>query len=197
LSRKRLFLLTLVLAVVVLFAAKNIIFLSAGNFLVRDERPHAAQAAIVLAGDTRGARVLKGAELVRSGYVPKVLVSGPMQWYGVNEADLAIDFAVSKGYPRDYFEPLYIRALSTEEETHAYVPELQKRNLTNVLVVTSNYHTRRTYEKVRAAFPSSIQATMIAAPDLYFSPNTWWHAREGQKVFFYEATKTIAEWVGL
>src|SRR5689334_14215167 len=47
-----------------------------GAMLVNAGPPRPADIAITMAGDQSGFRVLKGAELVRQGYVPKVLVSG-------------------------------------------------------------------------------------------------------------------------
>jgi hypothetical protein len=38
---------------------------------------------------------------------------------------------------------------------------------------------------------------VIAAPDPHFQPDTWWRTREGQKAWFFEASKTIAGWLGL
>ena len=58
--------------------------------------PGKADIAVVLAGDYWGHRLFNGAELVKQGYVPLVLVSGPPGFYGVNEADAAIQFAVDK-----------------------------------------------------------------------------------------------------
>ena len=46
-----------------------------------------ADIAVVLAGDYWDIAFSKAAELVRQGYVPTVLVSGPPGFYGVNEAD--------------------------------------------------------------------------------------------------------------
>src|SRR5579862_6093052 len=71
-----------------------------GAMLVNAGPPQSAGIAVVLAGDTSGNRVLKAAELVREGYVPKVLVSGAGREYGVPETILAINFAVENGYPR-------------------------------------------------------------------------------------------------
>ena len=45
------------------------------------------------------------AELVKQGYVPKVLVSGPDMLYGFYECDLAIPFAVKRGYPAELVHP--------------------------------------------------------------------------------------------
>src|SRR5436190_5405364 len=69
-----------------------------GNYLVQAGPPQKADAALVLAGDGWGLRILTAAQLVRDGFVPKVLVSGPDGAYGNNECDLAIPFAVKHGY---------------------------------------------------------------------------------------------------
>ena len=71
--------------------------------LVRDEGPAHAEIAVVLAGDYYGNRILRAAELVKQGYVPNVLVSGPHMLYGFHECDLAIPFAVKRGYPESWF----------------------------------------------------------------------------------------------
>jgi uncharacterized SAM-binding protein YcdF (DUF218 family) len=156
-----------------------------------------ADAALVLAGDFRGNRIKAAAELVRSGYVPKVLVSGPMDWYGTNEADLAIRFATSRGYPGEWFEPLKMRAFSTVEEADTLLPEIEKRGIRKLLIVTSNYHTARAGKIFRNTVPSSIQLRIIAAPDPYFRPDSWWRTREGCKTWFYETVKTITRLVGI
>ena len=105
--RRRILILTAICAVAFLVAAlTHSIWLTwLGNVLVDDMAPVKADAVLVLAGDPRGERIRKAGDLVRAGYVPKVLVSGPTEWYGVNEAELAIRFAVANGYPSDWFEP--------------------------------------------------------------------------------------------
>ena len=42
--------------------------------------------------------------------------------FGVNEATLAIQYAVRQGAPASYFEPVFIDALSTLEEARAFAP---------------------------------------------------------------------------
>ncbi len=58
---------------------------------------------VVLAGDFSGNRILTAGDLVRRGFAPKALVSGPSGEYGLHETDLAIPFAVRHGYPESYF----------------------------------------------------------------------------------------------
>lgn len=168
-----------------------------GSYLVLASTPVKADAAFVLAGDMRGHRLKRAAELVRDGYVPLALVSGPMEWYGQNEADMAIAFAVRQGYPREWFEPVHIRSLSTEEEAYKVRDEFIRRGIKRLILVTSNYHTRRTGTTFRRIMPRDIEITVVAASDEYFDPHSWWKNREGRKTAFIEMSKTVASWIGL
>jgi len=167
-----------------------------GAFLVEGESPSRADLIVVLAGDLYGRRILKGAELVKEGYAPYVLVSGPGGLYGLHENELAIPFAVKHGFPAAWFIAFPHESHSTDEEARAILPELRKRNAQRVLVVTSDYHTRRALHTLRARWPE-IDIRMVAAPDEFFSPYGWWHTREGRKTFFLECTKTFASLVGM
>jgi uncharacterized SAM-binding protein YcdF (DUF218 family) len=169
----------------------------AGKFLVREQEPVRADVALVLAGDPSGNRIRKAGDLARSGLVPKVLVSGPTRWYGRNEAELAIEFATSNGYANNLFEAVLMEALSTAEEARVFAVELKRRGIRKLLLVTSNYHTRRATAIFRSTLPSEIQIVTVGAPDRHFHPDTWWHTREGQKMFFFESSKTLATWIGL
>jgi uncharacterized SAM-binding protein YcdF (DUF218 family) len=196
-SRKFLFLKWVVfiaaLSVIVILHA---VWLSAlGDFLVRAQPPEKAELAVVLGGDFYGNRILKAAELVHEGYVPKVLVSGPDGIYGNYECDLAIPFAVKKGYPKSWFIPFPIKAYSTEQEALAILPELQRRHIRKFLLVTSNYHTRRA-ASVYKSLAGDYEFRTIAAPDEFFQAARWWRTREGQKTFLLEWLKTFAYWVG-
>ena len=62
-----------------------------GRALVHDDGAGKADIAVVLAGDYWGHRLTeRRPNWSRQGYVPRVLVSGPPGFYGVNEADVAI-----------------------------------------------------------------------------------------------------------
>ena len=191
---------TLLAAVVVLVLAgwleRDRILGALGGYLVAASPPQKADIAVVLAGDSSGSRILTAADLVKNGYVPLVLVSGPGGEYDLHECDLAIPFAVKRGYPASYFAHFEHNARSTAEEVAVIVPELRRRNVHKVLLVTSNFHTRRASELFRRAAPD-LTVIAIAAPDEYFTPDGWWHNREGQKTFLTEWEKTVAVWLGL
>jgi uncharacterized SAM-binding protein YcdF (DUF218 family) len=182
------------LALVLLFHAA--ILAALGGYLVNAGPPHRADIALVLAGDSRGNRILKAAELVREGYAPKAIVSGPAGIYGFYECDLAIPFAAKAGFPDSYFIHAEHHATSTIEEAEALLPELRKLGAKTVLLITSDFHTRRSGKIFRRAAPDKT-FYVVAAPDPYFTPDGWWHSREGRKTFMFEWMKTVAEWVGL
>jgi uncharacterized SAM-binding protein YcdF (DUF218 family) len=167
-----------------------------GGYLVQAGPPEKADAALVLAGDGWGHRILTAAQLVRDGFVPKVLVSGPDGLYGVNECDLAIPFAVKHGYPESYFVHLENSARSTKAEAQAVLPVIRRMGFKRVIVVSSNYHTHRAGAIFRTLAPD-LTILLVAAPDENFTVNGWWHSREGQKAFLVEWQKTVANWMGL
>jgi uncharacterized SAM-binding protein YcdF (DUF218 family) len=190
--------LALVLACIVFLGLifHNAILAGLGSFLVKDEAPQKADIALVLAGDAEGNRILTAAQFARRGYVPKILVSGPGGLYGYHECDLAIPFAMKAGYPESYFVHFENEARSTKEEAHDAVERLRQMGVHKVLLITSDYHTRRAGAIFRAAAPD-LQFVIVSAPDKYFTAGGWWHSRNGQKVAFTEWTKTVTAVFGI
>jgi uncharacterized SAM-binding protein YcdF (DUF218 family) len=184
-------------AILVVLAAAHSLWLRAlGNFLTSEQEPFHADIIVVLAGGDTGNRILTAAGLVKRGYAPRILVSGPACCYGHRESDLAIAFAVAHGYPADWFIGFPIDGKSTQEEAHEIVPELARRHVDRFLVVTSNYHTRRAgsiYRELTA--PERFR--VVAAPDPLFRPDDWWQSRDGRKTWFLEWAKTMGNWAGL
>jgi len=171
-----------------------------GWALVHDDGPAPADIAVVLGGDYYGNRILRAAELIRQGYVPAALVSGPSGFYGQHECDFEIAFAVRKGYPVEWFIPFPDDALSTRDEAAAILPALQKRSVHRMLLITSDYHSARAlriFRSVERSERGSMEIRAVAAPDEYFHAGSWWRTRQGQKITFDEWTKTLAAAIGL
>jgi uncharacterized SAM-binding protein YcdF (DUF218 family) len=168
-----------------------------GYGLIHNDGPAKADLAVVLAGDTWGLRTERAAELVKQGYVPAVLVSGP-RMYDVHECDLAIGMMVHKGYPANWFVPFPNNALSTREEGSVILRELRRRGIRSFLLVTSSYHTgraRRLYREIERQ-EGGPPFRMVAAEDEYFRPGSWWRTRESQKTVVIEWLKTVGNALG-
>ena len=173
-----------------------------GEALVDNQPPQQADAVIVLAGDAVGNRILKAVELVQQGFAPVIYVSGPEGYYGHSEDQLAIEFAVNRGHRSPWFVGVPNHAESTLDEARIMLPLMRAKGVRRVLLVTSNFHTARAARIFRRIAQSDttaikIKIVSVAANDASFSPQGWWNSRRGQKVFFYEASKTFADYVGL
>jgi uncharacterized SAM-binding protein YcdF (DUF218 family) len=203
-ARPRSFRLKLLAACLVLAAAavlsRSLWLPVLGYALVHDDGPAKADMAVVLAGDPVGHRIEKAAELVRDGYVPAALISGPAGYYGLHESDFEIAYAVRRGLPAEWFIALPNSALSTQEEAAVVLAELRRRNVRSFLLVTSDFHTAR----ARRIFLAAERATgggpamrTVAAPDEFFRPDSWWRNREGQKTAFFEWCKNVASALGI
>jgi uncharacterized SAM-binding protein YcdF (DUF218 family) len=194
----------LILALVVLLAglvlARTAWLTALGKALVHDDGPAKAEIAVVLGGDYWGHRILTAARLVRAGYVPAVLVSGPPGFYGANECDAEIEFAVRQGYPAEWFIAAAHKELNTRDESRALLEELRRRNIHSFLLVTSNFHTaraRRIFLESERRMGGGPQFRMVAAPDQFFKADSWWRNREGEKTFLMEWLKTVTGPLGI
>ena len=193
-------LLFLAALLVILFLTRNLWLPAIGYALIHDDGPAKADIAVVLAGDMYGHRILKGGDLVRDGYVPLALVSGPLGFYGHYESDYAIAFAVEKGYPASSFVAWHSDAQSTRQEAQTILEELRRRNVHSFLLVTSDYHTaraRRLYLEAERKAGGGPAMRTVACEDEYFRPDSWWRTRDSQKVAFFEWSKTFATAFGL
>jgi uncharacterized SAM-binding protein YcdF (DUF218 family) len=167
----------------------------AGSFLVRDEPPVKADAAVVLGGDEHGERTLKAAQLAQAGWVPIVFLSGPKALPHYESANM-LAFAEERGFPESMFEEIHHNETSTRAEAGVITAELRRRGIHRILLVTSLFHTRRAYYLFHRAAPD-LEIHTVAAPDPDFTPGGWWKSREGQKHFLLEWLKTFASWAGI
>ena len=164
--------------------------------LICAEAPRRADAIFVLGGDQYGERILHAAALARQGYAPKVYVSGPSGIFDHYESDLSIEFARRRGYTDVTFLALENDCKSTRDEAERYLPEFRRLGFKRILVVTSNFHTRRAGRIFRAVAQEP-EIHMMAAAAREFRPADWWLRRQDQKNLFMEWSKTFANWIGL
>jgi uncharacterized SAM-binding protein YcdF (DUF218 family) len=160
-----------------------------GDDLVTSPAPQPADLILVLGGDFWGPRVLRAADLGAQGYAPLVLISGP-PYRDRPEGEFAIDFLAARGYPRRLFQSFGHHARSTIEEAIILRPELTRRGVRRVLLVTSAYHSRRA-AIVFWLFCPGIKFITIPAPDEHYHAYEWWQDPSSRKLFFSEWRKIL------
>ncbi len=162
--------------------------------MVLNDPPQKADCILVLGGDEFGTRIVRAAELAKAGYAPYILVDGPPSLVG-HESDATIQFALSKGFPLALFRPVLLPPGVDSTGTEAlYVGNniLKRDHVQRILLVTSNYHTRRAVRFMRKENPW-LTVIPVAAPDPFFHVDDWWKTRNGKKTFLLEWTKTLTE----
>ncbi|MCX7603853.1 MAG: YdcF family protein [Bryobacteraceae bacterium] len=185
-------LLVLLAAGVLLYAFREPLLRAPALFLDAGGPPQRADAILVLAGGWRGERMLKAGELIRQGYAPRAYVSGPRSFYERPECDAAIPFAVERGFPAQWFECLPNSASSTREEARMLLPELERRGVRRLLLVSVRTHLRRAKWFFEAARPRGMEIHYVGADDPAYRLEQWWQSREGKKAVVMEWVKILA-----
>ena len=159
------------------FALHLASFLDVGNL-------HHADAIVVLAGDVNDRRYQKGIELLRAGYGRQMFLdaSDDITLYGHTYADWARQFVKQNSTDlSDRVQVCPIREDSTVTETK-YVAKCLSHLApgSQILIVTSDYHTRRALSVFSNRLPSYQWSVAAAHDDTQFGTQ-WWHHREWAK----------------
>ena len=167
----------------------------AGQFWVLDEPAEHADVIVELSDDNFNAdRAAHAADLYRSGIAPQIVASGRMLRSYAGIAEIMEHDLVSRGVPASSIVKFPHRAASTREEAQALAGLVAERGWKRVLVVTSNYHTRRTRFIFGRVFRPSLTVRVSAARDSEFDPSHWWESRIGVKLFFNELLGYAVAW---
>lgn len=161
---------------------------SSAKFLIIDD-PQKSDAILVLAGETdrRPARAL---ELLNQGYARYIVFDVPdgPKVYGSSYLQLAQNWASAQPQSRALVV-CPIQGLSTRAETEDAVECLRKLDTPSVLLVTSDFHTRRALSIFRKEVPE-ITFHVAAAYDPTQFGVQWWRHRQWAKT-------NLDEWMRL
>jgi uncharacterized SAM-binding protein YcdF (DUF218 family) len=175
-----------------------------GNLLIASRPPAApVNAAVVLQGSVTGEKVrTAGAiKLLQQGTAQRILLSIPKESYWgqsippIARAYLERTFGLDLASRIDFCET-GDEVDSTAEEMQALTPCIREHQYHSIVVVTSNYHTRRAgiiWKKFSAQNPG-VPLWIFGVDDPEFQ-QPWWRHRRSAKTFVMEFTKLI--WTGL
>lgn len=184
-SRRRLGLLFACIALLLLFLGY------AGRFLVVDQ-PQPADAIVVLAGGPDD-RYYKAVRMLSRGYGRIIFLDArtDVVHFGTTPARLAQQFIDSgAGALAGKVRLCPISGDSTREEAAHINDCLRSAGAHRVLLVTSDYHTRRAFQIMRSRLPQ-YQWSVAAACNAYDFGVNWWQHREWAKTTLLEWTKLL------
>jgi uncharacterized SAM-binding protein YcdF (DUF218 family) len=193
---KLLVLLMTLAAVAAIYSLRRPVLRAAGHFWVVNEAPDAADAIIILGDDNYLAeRASRAAELYHAGWAPRVIASGRYLRPYASIAELMEKDLRDRGVPAEAIARFPHRAANTREEAFELRGLLRQHGWHRVLVVTSNFHTRRARYIFRRALPADIGIRIVAARDSGYDADAWWESRAGVRFFFHESVAfCLAVW---
>ncbi len=176
--------------IVSVFLLLLIIFVAqAGRVLVIDS-PQSSDLILVLAGETdrRPARAL---ELLHQGYGRRVLIDVPAgaKIYEFSQVALAEKY-ISNLPDAASVSVCPVYGLSTREESHDVERCLGSQDVKRILIVTSDFHTRRALSIFRHEIPGKTFSIAAARDQTQFGLD-WWSHRQWAKTCTDEWLRTL------
>lgn len=171
------------------------------DYLIISDPLEKADVIEVLSGD-EVVRCHKAADLFHQGWAPRILVTKSvypyaieeLQPYGIRELDShekCVAILQFWQVPARAIEVVDGYNESTADEAVKLQRYLHERHLMRLIVVTSNFHTRRSrllFRRVLAG--SGIQVSVQAAPpNSFFNAQDWWTRRRDSKTLLWEYQK--------
>jgi uncharacterized SAM-binding protein YcdF (DUF218 family) len=183
-----------ILLIVVLSAVLFFLSLTSGGFLVVNN-PQPGDVIVVLAGET-DRRPALGLELLSRGYAPRMLLDVPAdaKIYQWSMLDLSQQY-IQKLPHAESVLVCPISGRSTKAEAQDVLQCLQKLRAHSVLVVTSDYHTRRALSTFQHEL-LGYQVSVAAASDPQQFGGSWWRHRQWAKLNFDEWLRLVW-WEGI
>lgn len=168
-----------------------------------------ADAILVLSGSHDYVeRTDRAAAIYKQGVAPKIFLTDDNLRGGWNEKQQRNPFFVERarwhlieqGVPEEAIEVLPTVVAGTIDEANLAIKTAQERNLKSLLLVTSNYHTRRTlwtFERAAHRTDLPIEIGIVSAPNERQSSSLiyWWTTVRGWRNIGGEYVKTIYYWL--
>lgn len=187
---------TLIL-VVLAWTGRYRILRALGAFLIEDDAPAHADAIYVLGGAPFD-RGTYAAELLEHEVAPMAYATGSnhssiLKAEGrlVTEAELSCRAAVRAGASSARILP-FPYGTSTFEEAQGVLHHAQRIAADTIIVLTTDFHTRRVGKVFRKRFAGSgIHVLVASAPSSEYVSDRWWESEQGLLMVNNEYVKTL------
>lgn len=187
-----LLLLCFVCFLLALYLVRHPLLRLAGGFWIVDEAPLPADAIVILGDDNFNAdRAARATELYKAGWAPRIVASGRYLRPYASIAELEEHDLIGRGVPQSAIVRFAHRAENTKDEAAALAQLISSHGWKRILLVTSNYHTRRSQYLAEREFPAGTVLRVLAAPDSDYDPHDWWRTRGGLKIFSHECVGIV------
>ncbi|WP_195515214.1 YdcF family protein [Paraclostridium bifermentans] len=193
-SRKK----KIIILIIVIAVLMVIIGLNLGRFLVESDKLEKADAIAVFSGDS-GPRTERAVELLKDGYADYLILSGGKVYDDVTMVELMKNHAIKLGI--DESKILIDDEASTTNENAEFTADIiEENNFRSVIVVTSDYHTRRSKLAMKKALENTlidgekVEVTVTPSKEEKFTTK-WWTSGNSVLMVISEYLKLMGYWV--
>jgi uncharacterized SAM-binding protein YcdF (DUF218 family) len=189
-------LVAVILVLAILYLARHPIFRLVGEGWVVEDTLEPSDAIFVLSDDNFYAdRATRASQIYRQGLAPVVVASGRRLRPYAGVAELIEHDLIERGVPKDKILRVPHDADNTREEAITLAQLAKQKKWRNIIVVTSNFHTRRARYIFSHVFPKDVKIRISGARDGDFDPERWWEKRISVKDLSREiAGMIVAIW---
>jgi len=178
-----------------IYLARHPLLRFIGESLVVEDSLEKSDAIIILSDDNYyGDRATRAAELFRQNLAPVVVASGVRLRPNASIAELMTHDLIERGVPKENILPFPQDADNTREEAESLRKLSQSKSWKSVIVVTSNYHTRRAKYIFKKVFPETVAIRIASARDGDFDPAHWYEHRKSINQFTHEIGGYFVAW---
>jgi len=171
----------------VLYVARHPIMKFAAESWVVNEPAAKADAIIVMSDDNFYAdRATQASELFRQGVAPVVVASGRRLRPIADLSELTEHDLIERGVPKEKIVRFPNDADGTIDQVVLLDKFAAEHHWKKLVVVTSNYQTRRTRYIFQKTAPAGTEVSIASAHDGDFDPERWWEKRKSVKDFLGE-----------
>ena len=193
-SKKR----KVIILIIIVAVLIGIIGLNLGKFLVESDKLEKADAIAVFSGDS-GARTERAVELLKEGYADYLILSGGKVYDDVTMSELMKNHAIKLGVDES---KIFIddEASTTNENAEFTTNIIEENNFKSVIVVTSDYHTRRSKLAMEKALENTlidgeeVEVTVTPSKEEKFTTK-WWRSGNSVLMVISEYLKLMGYWV--
>jgi uncharacterized SAM-binding protein YcdF (DUF218 family) len=162
----------------VLYLARHPVFRLVGEGWVVEDTLDRSDAIFVLSDDNFYAdRATRASQVYRQGLAPIVVASGRRLRPYAGVAELIEHDLIERGVPKDKILRVAHDADNTREEAITLAQVAKQKKWHSIIVVTSNFHTRRARYIFTHVFPKDTKVRITGARDGDFDPERWWEKR--------------------
>jgi uncharacterized SAM-binding protein YcdF (DUF218 family) len=186
----------ILIVLVVLYLARHSILRQLGESWVVEDTLERSDAILVLSDDNFYAdRATRATQVYRQGLAPIVVASGRRLRPYAGIAELMEHDLIERGVPKEKILRVAHDSDNTREEAKALAGVARQKKWRSVIVVTSNYHSRRARYIFSHIFPEDVRVQITGAHDGDFDPESWWEKRISIKKLVREmAGMIVAIW---